>query len=110
MNILDTLISTYAPQILGAILVAIAGVLAAGAKKLATKYLNTQTKQALAKTCVEAVEQIYKDLHGEEKLNAAINYFSCVLEDYGIEISDIEMELLLESAVGEFNKVFEKKE
>lgn len=109
MNIINTLISVYGTQILGAILTAIAGVLAVAVKQLATKYINTEIKQNLAKTAVKAVEQVYKDIHGEEKLAKAMEYLSTALKEYNIEISTAEMKLLLEAAVGEFNKVFEKK-
>lgn len=108
MEIVNAIISTYAPQILGAILTAIAGVLGVALKRLATKYINTEIKQNLAKTAVQAVEQAYKDIHGDEKLNKAMEYLAATLKEYGIEITTTEMKVLLEAAVGEFNRVFEK--
>lgn len=107
--IINTLISVYGAQILGAILTAIAGVLGVAIKNLATKYINTEIKQNLAKTAVQAVEQAYKDIHGEEKLAKAMEYLSATLKEYNIEISTTEMKVLLEAAVGEFNRVFQKE-
>ena len=57
-------LSTYGMKILGTILTALAGYLGVVIKNLCQKYLNDKTKQDVAKTCVKAVEQIYKDLQG----------------------------------------------
>lgn len=101
-------LSTYGMKILGTILTALAGYLGVVIKNLCQKYLNDKTKQDVAKTCVKAVEQIYKDLHGEEKFNKALEYISDMLAEKGIAVSDIEMKMLIESAVAEFNEVFSK--
>lgn len=102
-NIMD-----YLTPVLEALLVGVAGYLATVFKGLATKYLNDKTKKDVAKTVVQAVEQLYKDLNGEEKLSMAIENASEMLTEKGITCSDIELRLLLESAVGEFNNVFNK--
>lgn len=101
-------LSTYGMKILGAILTALAGYLGVVIKNLCQKYLNDKTKQDVAKTCVKAVEQIYKDLHGEEKFNKALECISDMLAEKGIAVSDTEMKMLIESAVAEFNEVFSK--
>lgn len=102
-------IEAYGMEFLYGIVTFIAGYLAIVAKKLATKYINDATKKNVAKTVVQAVEQIYKDLHGEEKLNKALEYMAEMLSEKGIKATDIELRVLLEDAVGEFNKVFEKE-
>lgn len=89
-------------------LTALAGYIGIFAKKLYTKYVNDKTKQAVAKTVVQAVEQIYKDLHGEEKLNKALEAASEMLAEKGITITDLEMRMLIEAALAEFNKAFEQ--
>ena len=101
-------LSTYGMKILGTILTALVGYLGVVIKNLCQKYLNDKTKQDVAKTCVKAVEQIYKDLHGEEKFNKALECISDMLAEKGIAVSDIEMKMLIESAVAEFNEVFSK--
>ena len=101
-------LSTYGMKILGTILTALAGYLGVVIKNLCQKYLNDKTKQDVAKTCVKAVEQIYKDLHGEDKFNKALECISDMLAEKGIAVSDIEMKMLIESAVAEFNEVFSK--
>ena len=40
-------------------------------KRLYEKYINDKTKQSVVRTCVKAVEQLYHDLGGPEKLEKA---------------------------------------
>lgn len=108
MEFIKLFISEYGTTILYAVLTALAGYIGLFAKKLYTKYVNDKTKQAVAKTVVQAVEQIYKDLHGEEKLNKALEAASEMLAEKGITITDLEMRMLIEAALAEFNKAFEQ--
>lgn len=103
-------INQYGLQILYTVIMSIAGYVGIVIKNLATKYINDKTKRDVAKTAVQFVEQVYKDLHGEEKLNAALSAASEMLAEKGIHVSDLEMRVLLEAAVAEFNKVFDKTE
>lgn len=103
-------INQYGMQILYTIVMAIAGYVGIVIKNLATKYINDKTKRDVAKTAVRFVEQVYKDLHGEEKLNAAFTAASEMLAEKGIHVSDLEMRVLLEAAVAEFNNAFNKIE
>ena len=101
-------INEYGLQILYMIITAIAGYLGIVLKNLVTKYLNDKTKLAVAKTAVQFVEQVYKDLHGEEKLMQALTAASEMLAEKGITVTELEMRVLIEAAVAEFNKAFEK--
>lgn len=105
---LQEFISTYGTTILYSILTAVAGYLGIVIKNLYQKYINDKTKQDVAKTVVKAVEQMYKDLHGDEKLQKALEAASDMLLTKGITISDIELRLLIEAAVAEFNDAFNK--
>lgn len=107
MDLFNQFMAEYGLEIIGTILVAIAGTLGLLFKNLATKYLNDKSKQSIAKLVVQGVEQVYKNLHGEDKLNQAMEMFSDLLAEKGINCSELEMRILLESAVGEFNRVFE---
>ena len=78
------------------------------AKQLYTKYINDKTKQAVARTVVQGVEQIYQDLHGEEKLAKALECASEMLAEKGITVTDLELRMLIEAAVAEFNDAFSK--
>ena len=99
-------INTYGMEILGAIFTALAGIVATVVTKLATKYINTKVKRDIARTVVQGVEQIYKDLHGDEKLTVALDAAAEMLQEAGITVTDLELRMLLEAAVGEFNDVF----
>ena len=96
----------YLAEIVSALLSAFAVWLGLELKKLAQKYVNTQTKKDVARTVVQAVEQIYKDLHGEEKLAKALEAASEILTEQGIHVTGLELRTLIEDAVGEFNGVF----
>ena len=102
------IINLYGAEILGTLLLALAGIVAMIAKNLASKYLDTDTKRTLAKVVVQFVEQAYKDLHGEEKLNAALVVLADMLQEKNINATELEMKVLIEAAVGEFNEVFKK--
>lgn len=102
-------INTYGMQLMYAIITAIAGYVGIVVKNLVTKYLNDKTKKEVAKNAVQFVEQVCKNLHGEEKLNEALVAAAEMLAEKGITITDLELRVLVEAAVAEFNKAFEKK-
>lgn len=106
MDIFTQFINEYGTTILYTILTALAGYIGIWVKSLYTKYINDKTKQDVVKTCVSAVEQLYKDLHGEEKYNKVVESVSEMLIEKGITITDLELKMLIEAAVGEFNEVF----
>ena len=99
-------INQYGMTILYALLTGIAGYVGIFIKSLYTKHINDKTKKDVVKTCVQAVEQLYKDLHGEEKYSEVVKSASEMLELKGITISELEIKMLIEAAVGEFNDVF----
>lgn len=103
---MENILTEYIMQIIAAIVAGIAAWLGLVFKKLYQKHINTQTKKDVVYTVVQAVEQIYKDLHGEEKLNKALEAASEMLKVQGITVTDLELKMLIESAVGEFNGVF----
>ena len=105
-NFILEIINTYGLEIIGAILTALAGVVAMAAKNMATKYINTKVKREIAHTVVLGVEQVYQHLGGPEKLEIALDTAAEMLTDQGINVTDLELRMLLEAAVGEFNNVF----
>ena len=101
-------INQYGTTILYAIVTAIGGYIGIAVKALYTKFINDKTKAEVARKAVQFVEQVYKDLHGEEKLNEALKAASEMLNEKGITISDLELRVLVEAAVAEFNDAFNK--
>lgn len=91
-----------------AVLTAVAGFVGTQLKGLYQKYVNDKTKEAVVRTCVKAAEQLYHDLSGPEKLKKAQKGVEEMLNEKGIPISELEMNLLIESVVSEFNYGFGK--
>lgn len=108
MDLFVDFINQYGMEILYAVVTGIAGYLGIVVKNLVTKYINDKTKASVAKTAVQFVEQVYKDLHGEEKLNQALKASSEMLMEKGIKFNDLELRYLIEAAVAEFNNSFKK--
>lgn len=100
--------STYVLPVIVAVLTALAGYLGTRLKTLYEKYVNDKTKEAVVRTCVKAAEQLYHDLSGAEKLAKAQEGVVEMLNEKGIPISELEMNLLIESVVSEFNYGFAK--
>ena len=102
------IINTYLNQLLLVILLAVAAWLGTQAKNLYKKYVTTEVKQAVCRTAVRFVEQVYRDLHGDDKLHAAMRKASEMLAEQGISISEDELVAMIEAAVNEFNESFAK--
>lgn len=100
--------ATYALPIIAAAVTALAGFLGAQLKSLYQKYVNDKTKESVVRTCVKAVEQLYHDLGGPEKLEKAKEGIEDMLNEKGIPITELEMNLLIEAVVSEFNYGFTK--
>ena len=100
--------ATYALPVIAAAVTALAGFLGAQLKGLYQKYINDKTKESVVRTCVKAVEQLYHDLGGPEKLEKAKEGIEDMLNEKGIPITELEMNLLIEAVVSEFNYGFSK--
>ena len=98
----------YGTQIIAAILCAIFGCLGYAIKKLAVKYINDDTKRAIARVAVQFVEQVWNTLHGADKLAKALETAEALLKKKGIDFDAEEMQILIEAAVAEFNEAFKK--
>ena len=99
-------INEYGTTIIYTLLTAFAGYIGLWIKSLYTKYINDKTKKDVVRTCVQAVEQLYKNLHGEDKYNEVVASASEMLAIKGITISELEIKMLIEAAVAEFNDAF----
>ena len=76
--------------------------------KLIGDKVKDETKKEIAGLVVKYTEQVWTDLHGEDKLNKALEAFSEMLAEKGITISDLEMRVYLEAALAGFNNAFTK--
>ncbi len=101
-------ISEYGFTILLTLITSLTGYIGLWIKKIYSKHVNDKTKREVVQTCVKAVEQLYKDLHGEEKYNEVVRSASEMLAQKGISITELEIKMLIEAAVCEFNEAFGK--
>ena len=111
MELFQSYIAENGVEILATIVTAIFGLIGVLAKKLYNKIIDEKNEKVVEKVvgyCVQGVEQLYKDLHGEEKLNKVIEAVTDILNEKGITVTDLELRMLIESAVGSFNDNFKK--
>ncbi len=102
------IISNYLLPVIAAAVTGLAGFIGMQLKKIYQKHVDDKTKEAVVRTCVKAVEQLYHDLGGPEKLEKAKDGIQEMLKEKGIAISELEMDMLIESVVSEFNYGFNK--
>lgn len=68
-----------------------------------------ETNRELVRIVVNAVEQTYQHLNGEEKLNVAKIELVKLMNDKKIKISEKEIDTLIESAVKEMNDAIKRE-
>lgn len=99
---------TYGSQILLLILCILFSCLGFLARRVADRFLKDDAKKTIVRTAVQYVEQVWKDIHGKDKLHKALETASKLLNEKKIPFTADELEVLIEAAVAEFNKAFEK--
>lgn len=98
------LLQPYLMEIIVTILTAIATYIGAKIKKIYEEKANDETKRKVVSTVVRAIEQLYKDLNGEEKLEKAQENIVEMLNEKGIMITELEMNMLIEEVCNSFKK------
>lgn len=93
-------------EVVVTIVTALAGYVGLCIKRLYRRYADTEEKSKVVKTCVNFVEQVYRDIHGQDKLNMAIKYATQLLDEKGIPITETELYTLIEAAVKAMNDSF----
>ena len=94
----------YLTEILGTIFLAVATFIGTSIKKLYKDYINTKTKKEIVECTVKYVDQVFKELHGQEKFDKAVEKSLEWMNEKGINISQTELEILIEASVNEFKK------
>jgi intergrase/recombinase len=84
------------------ILTGIASFVGLKIKGIYEKYINDKTKKDVVESTVKYVEQIYSDLKGEEKLEKAKENIIELLNQKGISITELEMDVLIEATCNSF--------
>lgn len=106
---MNEILATYAMEIIKVIALMIFTIIGVYAAKLQAKYINTETKRKVAATTVAYIEQVYKDLHGDEKLARALAVAASILSQKGIKTTDEELKVLIEAAVKKMNDAYKEE-
>ena len=106
---MNEILATYAMEIIKVIALMIFTIIGVSAAKLQAKYINTETKRKVAATTVAYIEQVYKDLHGDEKLVRALAVAASILSQKGIKTTDEELKVLIEAAVKKMNDAYKEE-
>lgn len=95
----------------GTVITVITGILGYKLTQWGNQWINKQNtaftseeKKRIAETTVKYVEQVFKDAHGEEKLAAAKAKALALLQAENIDITDEQLEILIEAAVKGLNE------
>ena len=73
-------------------------------KQVYTDKVNTETKEKIVHNTCRYVNQLYNDLDGEQKFELAQKEIVEQLNQKGINITDLELRVLIESAVNGLKK------
>lgn len=99
-EIIKCILSDILPIILEVVIMTLCGIATSYLKK---KIRSEEVRNVIG-SVVRATEQVYKDIHGQEKLHNAEKKVKCILESKGITIPDDEIITLIESTVHEMNE------
>lgn len=97
-------ISTYGTTIIYSLLSVAASVIGAWIGRIYKEKVNDETKRKVVLTCCKAVKQLYKDLHGAEKYDKAVEAIVAMLGEKGITITDLEIKMLIEEVCSDFSE------
>ena len=84
------------------ILTAVATYIGTQIKNIVIEKVNTEQKKKIVETTCKAINQIYKDLNGHDKFEKAKENILEQLNDKGIKITELELQMLIESTVNGF--------
>lgn len=104
LEILQDIVSTY---LIPAVITAVGGFITwvvGRLKKIYEEKVKNEEVRTIVSSVVKYVERTMTSAKGEEKFNEALKQVSEWLGSKGIEISETEMKLLIESAVNELPK------
>lgn len=99
MNVVMDLLSDLLLAFLGVVLTFIASRAGAFLARLFREKWKDESIRSVADTCVRAVEQMYREKSGSEKLDKALLMAERMLGDKGIRITAGELRYVLEAAL-----------
>lgn len=105
----EEFVSTYGTTILYTLLSAAMTALGAWVGRIYKEKVNDETKRKVVRTCCKAVEQLYRDLKGEEKYDKAVEGIVAMLQEKNITITELEIKMLVEEVCADFNEAVDKE-
>lgn len=110
METIGSILLDGALAFLSVILTAVAAKLGRYAREWMEDQRQGSVARSIATCAVQAVEQMYGDWKGEEKLGEAFAIAESFLAKRGISVSQEELTVLLESAVCEMKRAYRSGE
>ena len=104
MNYILEFLKQYGFEIVFTIFSAVLAFIGTRIRSIYEDHVKSKEKRQVVKDCVLMVEQVYKDIHGKEKFDKAKESIVSILNEKGIPITDLEMDVLIEATVQELNK------
>ena len=99
-------LAQYGMEMISTIVVAIMGFIGICIKNIIKKISDDRTKEQVCKTVVKAVEQMYKDLSGDDRYEKAVESVTEMLAQKGISATELEVQMLIESCIKEMKVSF----
>lgn len=100
---MDKLLTEVIIPLISTILIGMTTIFLTVIKNKINSFINTKEKKEVVKSVVESVEYLYTklDIHNKskEKLNLAKDNITSLLSEKGINISDAEMNVLINSTL-----------
>lgn len=98
MSILNQCLDVILPAIASVVAV-LFGVLGTKIKQIYNEKIQDETVRTVVENVVKWAQQTFEQTQGPEKLQAALEKASTILNEKGITVSDTELNMLIESAV-----------
>ena len=109
MNILIDFTKEYGLDIIHTIVMGVFSYIALDIRKIHKKIIQDKTKKEVVKMVCNYVNEIYPSSSINDKLSEASEGIREILKEKGINISDLELKVLLHNSIYEINNELEVK-
>lgn len=104
MELIKEFIATYGTELLYTIITTVLTYVGLTVKKIYEIHTNEYIKKNIVEDTVKYVEQLYSDKTSQEKHNIAKDNILNLLAEKKITVTDLELEVLIESACNNIQK------
>lgn len=104
---LNELMTELQPVIINAavvVLTTVASYVGMKIKNIYKEKVDTETKKKVVETTCRYINQLYNDLDGSQKLEKAKENIVDQLNEKGISITELELDVLIESTINSFKE------